>query len=89
MTTLKQESYFILTIFVFSVASVVSSRQKRHMLDLSPRKSSCSYEFVIRGDIHNNCKCSVFNVDPSRGELSETAAAGADEILYFFFSFLS
>lgn len=52
------------------------------MLDLSPRKSSCSYEFVIRGDIHNNC--SVFNVDPSRGELSETAAGGADEILLFF-----
>lgn len=37
--------------------------------------------------MHNNCKCSVFNVDPSRGELSETAAGGADEILFFSFFF--
>lgn len=59
------------------------------MLELSPRKSSCSYEFVIREDMHNNYKCSMFNVDLSRGELSETAAGGADEILFFFFSFLS
>lgn len=34
--------------------------------------------------MHNNCECSVFNVDPSRGELSETAAGGADEIRFFF-----
>lgn len=27
----------------------------------------------------------MFNVDLSRGELSETAAGGADEILFFFF----
>lgn len=39
--------------------------------------------------MHNNCKCTVFNVDPSRGELSETAAGGADEILFFPSSFLS
>lgn len=88
MVTLKWESYFIFSIFVFSVANVVSSRQKDTCW-ISPRKSSCSHEFVIRGDMHKNCKCSVFNVDPSRGELSQTAAGGADEILFFFFSVIN
>lgn len=86
MATLKWESYFIFSIFVFSVARVVSSRQKDTCW-ISHQGNLHAYEFVIRGDVHN--KCSAFNVDPSRGELSETAAGGADEILFSFFPFLS